>query len=210
MRICLFLLALATSLSVLASPASANSYNLFCSGTACGTATITNISGGAQVVVDMTHGYSIQAEAASGGFTFDTVTGLSLSLQGGTIFTSEFGTVGATLASGVNNGAGKFTFGVVQFAIPPGNTSVSQISFVVLGLSTSNLIPNNMGNVVSVHFCSPGAGGSQSTNCPDPTGFATASGSTSTPEPSTLGLLGTGLVGIGVVVRRKLTGSVTS
>ena len=206
MRVCLFMLALATSVAVLASPASANSYNLFCSGTACGTATITNISGGAQVVVDMTHGYSIQAKAASGGFTFDTVTGLSLSLQGGTIFTSEFGTVGATLASGVNNGAGKFTFGVEQFAIPHGNTSVSQISFVLLGLSTSDLIPNNMGNVVSVHFCSPGVGGGQSTNCPDPTGFATATASASTPEPSTLGLLVTGLVGIGMVVRCKLTG----
>ena len=108
--------------------------------------------------------------------------------------------MGATLASGVNNGAGKFTFGVVQFAIPHGNTSVSQISFVLLGLSTSNLIPNNIGNVVSVHFCSPGAGGNQNTHCPDPTGFATAS---AVPEPGTLGLLGTGLFGIGMVVRRK-------
>jgi len=49
MRICLFMLALPTSVAILASPASANCYNLFCSGTACGTATITNISGGAQV-----------------------------------------------------------------------------------------------------------------------------------------------------------------
>jgi hypothetical protein len=68
----------ATSLVALVPAANANSYNLFCSGTQCGTVKISNISGGVAVNVNMTGGYSIQAKAASGGFTFNTAGGLTL------------------------------------------------------------------------------------------------------------------------------------
>jgi hypothetical protein len=152
------------------------------------------------VNVNMTGGYSIQEKAASGGFTFNTAGGLTLTATNFT--TTNFGAVNATLVSSVNNGAGKFTFGEVNYGIPSGNTSVTGISFDLMGnISTSSLLANNKGNVVAVHFCSPGA---QTTKCPGPTGFTTAA--TTTPEPGTLGLLGTGLMGVWALVRRRLSG----
>jgi PEP-CTERM motif len=79
--------------------------------------------------------------------------------------------------------------------LPHGVTSADTVSFVLTatGLNASDFTG------VAVHFCA--APGSQ---CSKITGFANGTPGTSTvPEPGTLGLLGTGLIGLGGLVRRR-------
>ena len=86
---------------------------------------------------------------------------------------------------------------------PHGITNASQISFIITapGLTAQNLFNPNATYQLGVHFCE-----SNETHCEGPTGFAAGheGGMTSVPEPGTLSLIGTGLVGLFGVARRKL------
>lgn len=209
MRNRIVIVSLAICLLALVPAASANSvsYALSCGGTSCGTVKITDLkTGGVAVKVSMSGGYTIQA-SANNGFMFNTVSTLALTASDLSNFkTVDFGPVTGNLIPTVNGGAGKFTYGVVKFGIPNGFTSVTGISFNISGMTTADLKVNNKGNVVSVHYCTPLANGKANLNCPSPTGFASSTQIPSVPEPGTLSLLGTGLLGLAGVVRRRLLG----
>lgn len=205
---------LALALSVPA--AQASSSNLFCNGVNCGKISISNISGGVAVSITMTGGYTIQANA-NNGFFFNTSLG-SLTLNsfavtpngsvGGTFSGQKFTALGSAIANAGNfNGGsgGKFSYNIVKFGVPNGQTSIGSLSFVLLGngLSASSFVGNNKGNILGVHYCSP-LNGQSNFNCPSPTGFATNGPSVTTvPEPDTLSLLGTGIIGVAGMLRRK-------
>jgi hypothetical protein len=88
---------------------------------------------------------------------------------------------------------GSFDYNVrnmMQGTLPNGYVSADKISFFISGVTVGQL-----GNF-AVHFCT--ASGS---NCGRFTGFATTGGQV--PEPGTLSLLGTGIVGLAGFFRRR-------
>ncbi len=202
MRIRIFLVALAVSVAIMAPAASANSvsYALSCTGASCGKVQITDVKGGVFIKVAMSGGYSIQANS-NNSFAFNTLPKLSLTLL--SFSTTEFKSATASLNVQVNDGAGKFSWGITQFNLPPGFSSVSGFTATVKGVSVADLLANKNLNVVSVHYCPP-VNGALSLTCSKNTGFANSTQIPSVPEPGTLSLLGTGLIGLGVLVRRRL------
>lgn len=78
---------------------------------------------------------------------------------------------------------------------PHGVVSADSLQFVLTGTG----LTASQFTGAAIHFCT-----ASGTNCGPRTGFATTGPPSAVPEPSTLSLLGTGLIGLGGVVRRRI------
>jgi hypothetical protein len=167
-----------------------------------GTVNLTQQGGNVLVTLQANAGYSFKLGNGQDILFNTSATGWSITniKIDGTAFLGSFGLSNAATRAG-------YTFAYDLSGLSNGNASAEKISFVMTGITVAQLEqtftnPHN-GHVNpffwGVHFCVGGGTGCGTGN----TGFAQGNSPAAVPEPGTLSLLGTGIVGIASFMRRR-------
>jgi hypothetical protein len=150
-----------------------------------GTVTTTQSGSNVNVSIQMNSGYAFLVNGGDLGFT---TTG-GLVLADGSL--TNFSLAGMSSSLKNNTTVGGFTFDYLfKTSVSGGQQTPTTLTFTILNANVSQI------SGLGIHLCVLGGEGCATT------GFATT-GPTPVPEPGTLSLLGTGLISLGGLARRR-------